>query len=189
MVSATNANGGVAITASHNPSEWNALKFIGGDGLLLSHVEATELLDIYNQPEREYVGEEDYRSAQSIDNAFDTHREKIFSQMDIDAVRGKRYKVAIDCCNGTGSFHSKAFLEELGCEVVSIFDSPDRGFQRKPEPTAENITALCEAVARQRMRRRLRPRPRRRPPGDRRQLRAPNRRAELRGAGRRAHTH
>ncbi len=146
IVTATNANGGVAITASHNPAEWNALKFIGKSGIFLNNAEAAELLDIYNQPEREYVAEEDYRFVRITENAFETHKKKIFDHINVEAIRRRRFKVAIDCCNGTGAFHSRPFLEELGCEVVSIFDSPDCVFQRKPEPTAENIGALCEAV-------------------------------------------
>jgi len=146
MVDEYNANGGIAITASHNPSEWNALKLIGASGIFLNYAEAAELLDIYNQPDRGYVPEEEYRNVRTVENAFDVQKGRIFEQIDLDVIRAAKLKVAVDCCNGAGAPYSRDFLEELGCEVVTLFEETDQGFQRKPEPVAENITALSKAV-------------------------------------------
>jgi len=142
----SNASGAIAITASHNPIEWNALKFIGPAGLFLNASETEELLDIYNQPDATYVPEQDFRKLATLDDAFETHRARVLACVDVEAIRKARFKVAIDCCNGVGALYSRSFLEELGCEVVSLFDSPDGVFGRAPEPLPKNIGRLCETV-------------------------------------------
>jgi phosphomannomutase len=140
------ANGGVVITASHNCIEWNALKFIGRSGIFLNHSEAAELLNIYNQSDRNYVPEEDLRNIRSLKDVFDIHKERIFRKIDAEKIRSAKFRVAIDCCNGAGAPYAKTFLEELGCETVMLFAEMDGVFRRKPEPVPENLTALREAV-------------------------------------------
>jgi phosphomannomutase len=146
LVDEYHANGGIAITASHNSVEWNALKFIGPSGIFLNYTEAEELLDVYNQPDTTYIREQDYRNMRFIDNAFDLHKERIFNSINLEAVRAAKFKVAVDCCNGVGAVYSRAFLEELGCAVVSVFDEPDGMFRRTPEPVASNLEVLGKAV-------------------------------------------
>ncbi len=140
------ANGGIAITASHNSVEWNALKFIGPDGIFLNHTEANELQGVYNQPDTTHIKEQDYRSIRTIDNAFAFHKKRIFANIDVKAVRAAKFKVAVDCCNGAGALFSRSFLEELGCEVISLFDEPDGIFRRPPEPVSANLKELGKAV-------------------------------------------
>jgi len=140
------ANGGIAITASHNPAAWNALKFIGKSGLFLNHNEAAELLDIYNQPDTNYVPEADYRNLRDIDNAFVYHQQRIFDKIDISIIKKKQFKVAVDCCNGAGALYSVDFLEKLGCEVIPVFAEADGRFRRSPEPVAKNLTELSKTV-------------------------------------------
>lgn len=146
IVDEYNANGGIAITASHNPVEWNALKFIGSSGVFLNPSEAAELLNVYNQQERAYVQENDYRNVRQLQSPFAVHCRRIFNTVDTAAIRAAKFKVAVDPGNGVGAFFSRGFLEELGCEVISIFDETDGIFRRKPEPAPQNITALCELV-------------------------------------------
>ncbi len=145
-VEAFRANGGLAITASHNPIEWNALKFINGEGLFLGRYETAELLDIYNQPDLNLVTEEGILSLRNRDDAFELHQKKIFKHIDVDAVRRARFTVAVDCCNGVGALYSKKFLEDLGCTVHAVCDQPTGLFERGPEPKAENLKELCETV-------------------------------------------
>ena len=149
LVDEYNANGGIAITASHNPEEWNALKLIGASGIFLNYTEAAELLDVYNQSSHAYVSESEYRNVRRLENAFDLQKKRIFEQVDKSVIQQAKLKVAIDCCNGAGAPYSRAFLEELGCEVVALFEETDCGFQRKPEPVAENISKLCKTVVEQ----------------------------------------
>lgn len=146
LVEEYKAKGGICITASHNPEQWNALKFIGESGTFLNLREAAELLNIYNQPDRVYVDESEIRKVRVIENAFDIQKKKIFSQIDIETIRKANIKVAVDCCNGAGAPYAKDFLEYLGCEVHAIFEDIDGRFRRKPEPIPENLSELSKVV-------------------------------------------
>lgn len=142
----TSASGAIAITASHNGNEWNALKFIGADGLFLNQIANDELLDIYNQPDSNYVPENRIRTEKLMYDAFRIHQEKILRSVDADAIRKKHFRVAVDCCNGVGALYSRKFLEAFGCEVISIFDTCGNGFERPPEPVPAKLGALSECV-------------------------------------------
>jgi len=140
------AQGGIAITASHNPAEWNALKFIGPDGLFLGAGAARELLDIYHQGEYVKVAGADMRSVERMTDGLDLHLKAI-----LDAVgplpRGlRRLRVALDACNGAGALIAPRLLDALGVDVVPINVTPDGLFPRAAEPLPENLGALCEAV-------------------------------------------
>jgi phosphomannomutase len=140
------ACGGIAITASHNPEQWNALKFFTSSGFFLNQAEAGELLDIYNQADVDFVPEEDYRGIRNLTNAFELHKNKIFKQINVTAIRQCNFRVGVDCCNGVGALFSQDFLEELGCEVFTVHDTIGNGFERPPEPLAENLGKLAEVV-------------------------------------------
>jgi phosphomannomutase len=141
------AHGGIAITASHNPPEWNALKFVGADALFLSGARGRELLDIYHQGEFTKARSHRMRTVEQLSGALDLHIQAV-----LDAVgplpQGFRPKVVIDSCNGAGSIVGPRLLERLGAEVIGINTTPDGSFPRPAEPTAENLTTLCEAVRR-----------------------------------------
>ena len=97
------AAGAVAITASHNPAKYNALKFIDSSAFFLSESGMNALLDTYIQPQAGAVEESDYRSIGIIDDAFKIHADRIRSRIDVDAIRAAKLKVAADCCNGVGA--------------------------------------------------------------------------------------
>ena len=144
---ALGAQGGIAITASHNPSPWNALKFVGGNGRFLNPARVEELTDLYHQGNFPFVPEEELPSLSQHGEAFQTHLQRIQQVVDIQSIRACRFKVAIDCCNGVGALYSPDFLQKtLGCEIVPLFDQATGLFEREPEPRAENLTALCQAV-------------------------------------------
>lgn len=146
LVQHYDAAGAVAITASHNPAEWNALKFIDSSAFFLTENGMNALLDSYNQPQDDFVEESAYRGIGTIENAFRIHADRIRKVVNVEAIRHAHLKVAVDCCNGVGALYSREFLESLGCEVISIFDETDGVFRRSPEPVAANLTRLCETV-------------------------------------------
>lgn len=146
LVQALRAHGGIAITASHNPDEWNALKFIGPRGLFLNHIEANELLDIYHQEWGAGVAEGELRRSKPLPEPFALHQQRIFAQIDVAAIRAAKLRVAADLCGGVGVFYTRAFLEALGCEVVTVHDQVGRGFPREPEPVPEHLGVLGQAV-------------------------------------------
>ncbi len=139
--------GGIAITASHNPAEWNALKFIGPDGLFLSETRAQEFFDVYHQQDFPLVKESEIRQARTDKYPVEFHFKRILDYVDHDAVRRRKLKVAVDCCNGVGALYSPLLLANfLGCEVVPVFDTPSGLFERDPEPLPQHLDALKAAV-------------------------------------------
>ena len=146
LVRKMGARGGVAITASHNPPEWNALKFIGSDGLFLSGASGRELLDIYHQGDYTKVAGAAMRPPEWRLDALDLHIATILGAVGPLPAEGRRLRVALDACNGAGSIVGPRLLERLGVDVVPIHATPDGRFPRPAEPTPEALTKLCEAV-------------------------------------------
>ena len=140
------ANGGIAITASHNPAEWNALKFIGANGLFLDSGQARELLDIYHQGEYTKVSGYEIRSVEEVEGAGDAHIKAVIDALGTVPPGKKRLRVVIDSCNGAGSIVGPKLLEALGAEVIPINVTPDGSFPRPAEPLPENLGDLCAAV-------------------------------------------
>lgn len=139
------AHGGIAITASHNPAEWNALKFIGSNGLFLDGGQARELLDIYHQGEYTKVASDEIRTVEEVEGATDAHVKAILDALG-PLPQAKRLKVVLDSCNGAGSIVGPKLLEALGAEVIPINVTPDGSFPRPAEPVPENLGDLCDAV-------------------------------------------
>jgi phosphomannomutase len=146
MVRRCSAQGGLAITASHNPPEWNALKFIGTDGLFLGAASAREMLDIYHQGEYTKVTGNEIRGVETMTGAIDTHIDEIIDKLGPLPLRAKRLRVVLDACNGAGSIVGPRLLEALGAEVFVINDQPNGQFPRPAEPLPENLGDLCKAV-------------------------------------------
>ena len=140
------AQGGIAITASHNPAEWNALKFIGANGLFLDSGQARELLDIYHQGEYTRVGGEEIRTVEEVAGATDLHIEAILDALGPLPQTKRKLRVVLDSCNGAGSLVVPKLIEALGAEVIPINVTPDGSFPRPAEPIPENLGDLCRAV-------------------------------------------
>jgi phosphoglucosamine mutase len=140
------ALGGIAITASHNPAEWNALKFVGSDGLFLNSGRAREMLDIYHQGEYTKVGGAEMREVEEVSGASDLHVQAILDSLGPLPQRDKKLRVVLDACNGAGSLVGPKLLEALGAEVIPLNVTPNGLFPRPAEPLAENLGDLCAAV-------------------------------------------
>jgi phosphomannomutase len=136
--------GGVVVTASHNPAQWNALKLSHADGRFLNDKEGSEVIATFEQKRAAYASWDRIGAVRTLDNrkAFALHAKKILQSVDASAIRRKKFKVALDPVNGAGASLAKLFLEELGCRVVSINDIPDGKFGRKAEPLPENLGGL-----------------------------------------------
>ncbi len=143
------AIGGIGVTASHNPAEWNALKLVSSEGIFLDAERSADF--------RRYLAELDPPRAPwdalgrvtRDDGAWSRHLEGILglSQIDADVIRAAGLKVAVDCVHGAGGPPMQELLSRLGCEVVGIGMEPDGYFPRDPEPTAANLAGLCGLVA------------------------------------------
>lgn len=150
LVCETGARGGIAITASHNPVRWNALKFADRKGIFLDATRAGEFFDIYHQQDFPLVKESELRPVEDVPRPTAKHFGKVLSYVQADAIRQAGFKVAVDCCNGVGAIHTVRFLSRLfNCEVVAVHDEPSGIFEREPEPLPQHLQALGEAVVRQ----------------------------------------
>jgi len=141
------AAGGLMISASHNPIEWNALKFIGSSGLFLEAQEGAEMRALVDRgiPRATW----DHLGQVTLDeHAVERHLERVLSipYLDVRGIRARRFKVALDCVRGAGKVIMPALLERLGCEVTAINLEPDGRFPRPPEPVAENLGELERLV-------------------------------------------
>ena len=150
MVEHLKADGGVIISASHNPVEWNALKFFGSDGIYLNADEGTSLLKIYDQGPLSFASWDQVPSSEVNSHALDIHMEMVLSGIDIESIRKKKFKVALDGCNGAGSVITPRLLESLGCDVELLWCDPNGTFPRDPEPIKENLSELASFVKRTR---------------------------------------
>lgn len=140
------AQGGIAITASHNPAEWNALKFIGSSGLFLDAGQARELLDIYHQSQYTKVGGAEIRTVEEVAGATDLHVKTILDTLGPLPRTQRKLRVVLDSCNGAGSLVGPKLIEALGAEVIPLNVTPDGSFPRPAEPVPENLGDLCRAV-------------------------------------------
>ncbi len=142
------AAGGIAITASHNPSEWNGLKFMGADGRFLNPKSAGNVFKvadsgIINLNDWQKIGKESQDTG-----ANQRHIDAILnlSYLDIDLLRKKNFSVAVDCVNGAGGLIIPNLLEALGCKVHLINEEATGLFAHIPEPLPENLDQLTKLV-------------------------------------------
>ena len=140
------AEGGIAVTAGHNPSQWNALKFVRADGLYLNSMQGEELLDIFHQGEFAKATSDRIKPAVEYRDAVEHHIESLQSAFDVEAIRKRHFKVAVDCCNGACSKLIPQWLADLGCEVLAINDDPTATFPHRPEPRPETMAQLTAVV-------------------------------------------
>lgn len=141
------AAGGLAITASHNPVEWNALKFIGSSGLFLDQTDSLSFRAATDAGFARVTWDRLGTTTQDTD-AVQRHLASILAlkYVDVAAVRARKLKVALDCVNGAGATIMLALLDALGCDVTAIHTTPDGRFPHAPEPVAENLGDLSALV-------------------------------------------
>jgi phosphomannomutase len=141
------AAGGLMLSASHNPIEWNALKLIGASGLFLEAAEGTAMRALVEQGTPHATWDQIGQVFED-DGVARRHVESVLAipYLDVEGIRKRRFKVALDCVRGAGATVMPLLLERLGCEVVSINMEPDGRFPREPEPVAENLRELERLV-------------------------------------------
>lgn len=145
-IAETGAIGGIGVTASHNPAEYNALKLFNGEGLFFNHYERTALLDLFHQGDLP-AATEIQQLTLDVATPWKRHVDRILPHIDVERIRKRRFRVALDSVNGAGSEMSVWFLETvLGCELHAIHVDPTKAFARGPEPTVDSLTELMALV-------------------------------------------
>jgi len=147
-VAATHASGGVAVTASHNPPEYNALKLFNGAGLFFNNYERGELLDLYHQSEFRCVTNAEMREVvKDRGAASKLHIARVLEHVDVERIRARKFRVALDAVNGAGSLMTSSFLRDtLACDLQAISVDPTKPFPRIAEPRPDTLTDLAALV-------------------------------------------
>lgn len=145
------ATGGVCVTASHNPSEWNALKFFNHTGEFITPEEYAKLDAIFNSGEFAYVSWDKLGDITSQTDWIDQHIKMTLAMKTINrpAIKKRKFKVVVDAINGAGSIALPKLLEQLGAKVIRINCKGDGDFVHKPEPIPEHLTQLGREVRKQ----------------------------------------
>ncbi len=141
------ASGGIAITASHNPPQWNAMKFIDNDGMFLSAEKAAKFLaSVEEAPD--WVNWEAIGKLSKDEAAIQRHIQRIMDipYLNLEKIKNSKFKVVLDSVNGAGGLCSPLLLKALGCEVVEINSEPSGIFAHPAEPLNHNLVQLEEAV-------------------------------------------
>ena len=145
------ADGGIIITASHNPKQWNALKLLNEKGEFLNDAEGKRVLalaenDSYQFPDVDHLGK-----VISREDFNDTHIAQVLALplVDVATVRARKFKVVVDAVNSVGGVVMPKLLRELGCEVVELNCEPTGHFAHNPEPLPQNLTEISEVIVRE----------------------------------------
>ena len=134
------------MSAGHNPVEWNALKFVRGDGLYLNVTQADELLDVYHQGEFTKAPWDRVPERIASRDALDHHMDVLSSHVDAGRIASSRLRVAVDCCNGACSRLTPVWLARTGCDVLAINDDPDSPFPHSAEPSRQSAAQVAAVV-------------------------------------------
>ncbi|MCC7203469.1 MAG: phosphoglucosamine mutase [Phycisphaeraceae bacterium] len=146
MVDHHQADGGVIITASHNPLPWNGIKALTYEGSAPPADQAAELIDLYHKASPRYAAVEDLQPPTPDDTAAEVHLGRILRHIDVKAVRARKLRVVLDSVHGAGGPSTARLLAELGVELIHHGAEPTGLFQHPPEPTRDNLVSLSKAV-------------------------------------------
>lgn len=147
MVSALGADGGLQLTASHNPIEWNGLKPFSKRGSVFDQALGQKLIGILESGPR-YRPWNGLGSVKAVDAKDSEHLRRVYQLVDVAAIKARKFKVVLDCNHGSGNILGPMMLRDLGCEVIVMGDVPDGQFEHPAEPLKENLTTLMSAVTR-----------------------------------------
>ncbi len=143
-----NANGGIIITASHNPKQWNALKLLNEKGEFLNGVEGNKILEIADSDNFDYALVDDLGVYKKKKNYINKHIDEVLKLdlIDVEVIKNANFKVVVDAVNSTGGIAIPNLLDKLGVECVKLYCDPNGNFPHNPEPLAENLSEISKVV-------------------------------------------
>ncbi|MEX0677124.1 MAG: phosphoglucosamine mutase [Pirellulales bacterium] len=141
------AAGGIQISASHNPPQYNGLKLFSALGRVLPEAAGAKVIARYRSDQPRSVPHNKVGAVRSCDDTIGHHLSLVAATVDVKRIRGRRFQVLLDSNHGAGSLLGRKLLAELGCTVTLLGEQPDGQFEHPPEPTAENLAGVLPAVA------------------------------------------
>jgi len=150
-VTLENANGGIIITASHNPKEWNALKLLNEKGEFLNSADGAQILTIAENGSMSYEEVDNLGIYKKRKNFMDRHIDEVLNLelVDINAIRAANFKVVVDAVNSTGGIVIPALLEKLGVSCIKLYCEPNGEFPHNPEPLKEHLGDISQLVVKE----------------------------------------
>ncbi len=148
LVRALNAAGGIQISASHNPPEYNGLKLFSSDGRVIPADAGQVVLERYGRSACDWAPFDRVATASNVGDTTAAHLALILELVDVPAIRRRRFQVLLDANHGAGSVLGIRLLEALGCQATLVGGEPDGRFAHPPEPTAENLAGVLGRVSR-----------------------------------------
>ncbi len=146
MVLERQAAGGVVITASHNPREWNGIKFLTGGGFAPPPEDAARILDQHRRRDFRLADVDHLGRIEKDETTHKRHVHRVLQLLDVAPIRRKPLTVVLDSVNGAGGLGGHLLLEKLGCQVIPINAESNGQFAHPPEPTEDNLAGLCDVV-------------------------------------------
>ena len=145
------ANGGIIITASHNPKQWNALKLLNEKGEFLNEKDGERILELADTDEFDFALVDDLGAYTKKKNFIEKHIQEVLKLelVDVEAIKKANLKVVVDGVNSTGGIAIPKLLEKLGVETVELYCEPNGEFPHNPEPLEENLTAISKLVVKE----------------------------------------
>jgi phosphomannomutase len=145
------ADGGIILTASHNPKQWNALKLLNNKGEFLSGADGAKILEIADAEAFDFSDVDNLGEITVNDAYMDIHIDEVLnlSLVDVEAVRAAKFKVVVDGVNSSGGIIIPKLLETMGVEVVKLYCEPNGHFPHNPEPLKEHLTDISELVVKE----------------------------------------
>lgn len=142
------ADGGIILTASHNPKQWNALKLLNEKGEFLSGADGAQILEIANSEAFDFADVDSLGEVTENDAYMDIHIDEVLNLplVDVEAVAKKKFKVVVDGVNSSGGIIIPKILEQMGVEVVKLYCEPNGHFPHNPEPLKEHLGDICKLV-------------------------------------------
>src|SRR4051812_57032 len=150
MVKHLGADAGIVCTASHNPIQWNGLKFLNSNSVAPPQADADQIKQLYNEQRTSFVRVEQLSPPKKNGDTHALHIKRVLEHVDVLGISTRRFKVVLDSVNGAGCVATSTLLNKLGVQLVHQNCTPDGQFPHEPEPTEANLTALAAEVKRQR---------------------------------------
>ena len=140
------AAGGIQVSASHNPPQYNGMKLFGPEGRVIPSGPGQDVLDRYRGGQPTWAPHDRLGTVTDCPDPHGAHLKAVLATVDVEKIRAARYKVLLDSNHGAGSLLGRRLLDALGCQTTILGDRPDGQFEHPPEPTAENLADVLHSV-------------------------------------------